>query len=101
VFTGIEALTASELRVARLAAEGRTNRETAEKLFVTQRTVETHLGHIFQKLNIRSRNELPRELAAPHTQVLPLRPGVPIRLVQQGRARRPASAENVDSDRGP
>ncbi len=65
VFTGIEALTASEIRVARLAAQGRTNRETAEMLFVTQRTVETHLGHVFQKLSIRSRDELPRELASP------------------------------------
>ena len=86
VFTGIEALTASELRVARLAAEGRTNRETAERLFVTQRTVETHLGHVFQKLSIRGRNELPRELAAPHSQVLPFRPGVPIKLVRHGQA---------------
>ena len=65
VFTGIEALTASEIRVARLAAEGRTNRETAERLFVTQRTVETHLAHVFQKLSIKGRDELPRELAAP------------------------------------
>ena len=63
VFTGVEALTASELRVARLAAEGATNREIAQRLFVTQRTVETHLRHVFQKLDIRSRNELPRELA--------------------------------------
>ena len=65
VFTGVEALTASELRVARLAAEGATNREIAQRLFVTQRTVETHLRHVFQKLDIRTRNELPRELA-PH-----------------------------------
>ena len=63
VFTGVEALTASELRVARLAAEGATNREIAQRLFVTQRTVETHLRHVFQKLDIRTRNELPRELA--------------------------------------
>ena len=74
VFTGIEALTASEIRVARLAAEGRTNRETAERLFVTQRTVETHLGHVFQKLSIKGRDELPRELAAPLSQSLPVRP---------------------------
>lgn len=67
VFTGIEALTASEIRVARLAAEGRTNRETAERLFVTQRTVETHLAHVFQKLSIKGRDELPRDLAAPRS----------------------------------
>lgn len=64
VFTGVEALTAGELRVARLAAEGRTNRETAEQLFITQRTVETHLGHVFQKLGIRGRDELPGALVA-------------------------------------
>ena len=86
VFTGIEALTPSELRVARFAAEGRTNRETAERLFVTQRTVETHLRHVFQKLSIRGRHELPPELAAPHSQVLPIRPGVPTKPVRQGQA---------------
>ena len=91
VFTGIEALTASEIRVARLAAEGRTNRETAERLFVTQRTVETHLAHVFQKLSIRGRDELPRELAELQSPALPLRPGVPITLAHQGPARDPFS----------
>ena len=65
IFTGVEALTASELRVARLAAEGRTNRQIAEGLFVTQRTVETHLRHVFQKLNITRREQLPSKLGAP------------------------------------
>jgi DNA-binding CsgD family transcriptional regulator len=59
VFTGVDALTASELRVARLAADGLTNREIAERLFVTERTVETHLRHVFQKLDISRRLELP------------------------------------------
>lgn len=63
VFSGVEALTASELRVARLAVEGATNREIAQRLFVTQKTVETHLRHVFQKLDVRTREELPRELA--------------------------------------
>ena len=62
-FTGVEALTASELRVARLAAEGATNREIAQRLFVTQKTVETHLRHVFQKLSVHGRDELPRKLA--------------------------------------
>jgi ATP/maltotriose-dependent transcriptional regulator MalT len=66
VFTGLEALTASELRVARLAAKGLTNREIAESLFVTQRTVETHLRHAFQKLDISRREDLPAELAVPN-----------------------------------
>jgi DNA-binding CsgD family transcriptional regulator len=59
VFTGVDALTASELRVARLAADGLANREIAERLFVTERTVETHLRHVFQKLDITSRLQLP------------------------------------------
>jgi len=65
IFTGVEALTAGELRVSRLAAEGRTNRQIAEGLFVTQRTVETHLRHVFQKLNITRREQLPPKLGAP------------------------------------
>jgi DNA-binding CsgD family transcriptional regulator len=52
------ALTASELRVATLAAEGRTNREVAQSLFVTPKTVETHLRHAFEKLGISGRREL-------------------------------------------
>jgi DNA-binding CsgD family transcriptional regulator/tetratricopeptide (TPR) repeat protein len=55
---GRQALTASELRVASLAAEGRTNREIAQSLFVTLKTVETHLRHAFGKLGISGRQEL-------------------------------------------
>jgi DNA-binding NarL/FixJ family response regulator len=51
-------LTPSELRVARLAAEGRSNPEIAHHLFLTRRTVETHLTHAYQKLEIASRAEL-------------------------------------------
>jgi DNA-binding CsgD family transcriptional regulator len=60
--TGLAALTPSERRVAELAASGKTNREIAESLFVTQKTVETHLGHVYDKLGVRSRRDLPRVL---------------------------------------
>ena len=53
-------LTAAERRVAALAAEGRTNREVAAALFLGERTVETHLSHVYAKLGIRSRAELAR-----------------------------------------
>jgi DNA-binding CsgD family transcriptional regulator len=56
--SGAAALTAAEHRVAALAAAGHTNREIAQELFVTQRTVETHLSHAFQKLDIHSRDRL-------------------------------------------
>ena len=56
--TGLASLTPAEHRVAILAADGHTNREIAERLYVTQRTVETHLTHVFQKLDITSRSEL-------------------------------------------
>src|SRR5262249_42872099 len=56
--TGVEALTASERRVAELAAQGLTNREIAQALYVTARTVEGHLTRTFQKLDLRSRAEL-------------------------------------------
>jgi DNA-binding CsgD family transcriptional regulator len=61
---GPEALTASELRAATLAAEGQTNREIAQGLFVTPKTVEVHLTNAYRKLGIRSRRELPAALAA-------------------------------------
>jgi DNA-binding CsgD family transcriptional regulator len=64
VLTGVEALTASERRVAGLAAEGATNREIAQALFVTARTVEGHLTQVFRKLELSSRDELPGVLAA-------------------------------------
>ena len=56
--TGVGSLTASELRIARLAAEGLNNREIAERLFVTRRTVETHLTHAYEKLLIGGRADL-------------------------------------------
>jgi DNA-binding CsgD family transcriptional regulator len=55
---GRDALTPSELRVAELAAAGRTNRQIAQALFVTQRTVENHLTSTYGKLGIAARPEL-------------------------------------------
>lgn len=56
--TGPDALTPSERRVAQLVADGLTNREAAQALFVTMRTVEGHLTQTYTKLNITSRREL-------------------------------------------
>ncbi len=58
-----EGLTDAERRVAALVAGGRTNREVAATLVLTERTVETHLTHIYGKLGIRSRAELARTFA--------------------------------------
>jgi ATP/maltotriose-dependent transcriptional regulator MalT len=59
---GVDALTASERRVAAMAAEGLSNPDIAQALFVTSRTVEAHLSHTYQKLGISSRRELARAL---------------------------------------
>jgi DNA-binding CsgD family transcriptional regulator len=58
-----EGLTAAEQRVADLVAEGRTNKEVAAALFLGERTVASHLTHIYAKLGIRSRTELARLLS--------------------------------------
>jgi DNA-binding CsgD family transcriptional regulator len=70
MLTGLEALTASERRIAELAAEGLTNAQIAQALFVTARTVEGHLTNVFLKLDVRARTELGAALAAP-TQAVP------------------------------
>ncbi|HEV2374757.1 MAG TPA: AAA family ATPase [Streptosporangiaceae bacterium] len=62
VLTGLEALTASERRAAELAADGLSNPEIAQALFVTLNTVEGHLRHAYQKLSISSRSQLPGAL---------------------------------------
>ena len=60
--TGVDSLTASELRTAKLAAKGLGNVEIAQQLFVTRKTVEKHLGNAYTKLEISSRSELPAAL---------------------------------------
>jgi len=60
--TGLEALTTRERRVAELAAIGMSNPEIAQALFVTLNTVEGHLRHVYQKLSISSRGQLPAAL---------------------------------------
>jgi len=58
VLRGLDSLTASERRVAELASQGLTNREIAQMLFITARTVEGHLTSVFRKLKLDSRNGL-------------------------------------------
>jgi DNA-binding CsgD family transcriptional regulator len=62
LLTGPGALTPAEHRIAALAAAGHTNREIAEQLYITLRTVETHLTHAFQKLQITRRAQLAANL---------------------------------------
>jgi DNA-binding CsgD family transcriptional regulator/tetratricopeptide (TPR) repeat protein len=65
VLSGLDSLTPSERRVAQLAAGGLANREIAQHLFITARTVEGHLTHAYQKLHITSREQLAAALATP------------------------------------
>jgi ATP/maltotriose-dependent transcriptional regulator MalT len=62
--TGPDALTSAERQVAGLAADGLSNRQIAQHLFITQATVETHLRHAFQKLGISARGDLKAQLAS-------------------------------------
>jgi DNA-binding CsgD family transcriptional regulator len=61
--TGVDSLTASERRVAQMAAQGMTNREIAQALFVTIKTVQKHLGNTYMKLDV-TREQLPAALGA-------------------------------------
>jgi DNA-binding CsgD family transcriptional regulator len=63
--TGRDALTASELRVARLAAEGLANREIAQALFITTKTAKGHLSRVYHKLAITRRGQLRDALSGP------------------------------------
>src|SRR5262249_2371097 len=62
---GVEALTPSERRVAGTPAAGATNREIAQQLFITPKTVEMHLSNVYRKLGISSRSHLPAALSKP------------------------------------
>ena len=61
--TGVDALTASEHRIASMAARGMSNRDIAQALFVTVKTVEMHLGRSYNKLNLSGRTELAAALS--------------------------------------
>jgi DNA-binding CsgD family transcriptional regulator len=65
MLTGVESLTASERRICRLAARGLRNTNIAQALFISPRTVETHLRHAYRKLDITSRAELSEALTEP------------------------------------
>jgi DNA-binding CsgD family transcriptional regulator len=65
LLTGLDSLTASERRVAQLAAEDLSNKDIAQALFVTVKTVEVHLSRVYRKLDIESRRHLAAALSAP------------------------------------
>jgi DNA-binding CsgD family transcriptional regulator len=65
--SGRDDLTPSERRVSEMAARGLTNREIAQALFVTEKTVETHLRRAYHKLGVRSRKQLPNALGVSST----------------------------------
>jgi DNA-binding NarL/FixJ family response regulator len=60
---GVESLTGRELEVAELVVDRRTNREIAEELFLSTKTVETHMRHIFDKLGVSSRVDVARVIS--------------------------------------
>lgn len=70
LLTGLDSLTASERRVAQLAAEELSNKEIAQQLFVTVKTVEVHLSHVYRKLDIGSRRQLGGALAGSHAEAI-------------------------------
>ena len=57
---GLATLTERELQIARLAVGGKTNPQIAAELFLSKKTVETHLSHVFRKMGIASRVALAR-----------------------------------------
>lgn len=65
LLTGVEALTARELSIAEMVAQGMSNREIAEAAFLTENTVEVHLTRVYKKLGIQARSLVAQALAAP------------------------------------
>jgi DNA-binding NarL/FixJ family response regulator len=63
MLSGLDSLTPSERRVAEMAADSMTNKDIAQALFVTPKTVEVHLSSVYRKLEIASRAQLPDVLA--------------------------------------
>ena len=63
MLTGVESLTASERRIAQMAVSGMTNRDIAQALFVTMKTVESHMIKLYRKLDVHSRTELAEKMA--------------------------------------
>ncbi len=62
--SGVDALTASEQRIAEMAADGMSNAEIAQRLFLTVKTVEMHLTHTYRKLDVTGRPDLTRALGS-------------------------------------
>ncbi|MDX8150597.1 AAA family ATPase [Patulibacter brassicae] len=62
--TGAQSLTATQLRIAELVAQGLTNRQIAQAAFISQKTAETHVSAVLRKLGVRSRHEVGARLAA-------------------------------------
>lgn len=77
MITGRDALTATEQRIAAMAASGMSNRAIAQSLFVTRKNVENHLGRVYGKLGISSRTELAEALGSGAPSVANLRGGSP------------------------
>ena len=62
--TGVASLTGRELEVARLVVDRRTNQQIADELFLSLKTVETHMRNMFRKLGVSSRVDLARAIEA-------------------------------------
>ena len=75
LLTGLASLTASERRVAQLAAEDLSNKEIAQALFVTVKTVEVHLSNVYRKLEIGSRRQLAAALVGRQAEAEPVAAG--------------------------